>query len=840
MAARRKPKAGRGGRDLSQYGLMSVGGADMAGLADDGELDVSDAALEDELAQLLSGAEIQAPRRPKPKTAVPADQLAAMTAACMKDDDEISDVDENDPDLLAELMAVSGDDAAPAPSPVTSPARAAPPPPVPKRAAPPAPGPAPAAAPAPAPAAAPAPASDMATLLLERLEMYRVAEANAKEAGQTSRARRFGRGLKTLEDLLKRARAGRAIDEEDIPPPVYTAAAHSTPAATAPAQSPPAAPAGEQADAPPPAENAPSPSKAPRPDEPAPSPSVHPRLGEVQDRMGQYKHAAVLAKKAGDKETALQYVRVVKAFEQVIAAMEAGETVDLSDMPPPPPSAAPAAAEGSSSSGGRPPLRRRSTRGGIPLDEPLVVPEGGPPPADPSLYNAPPPPATVLDALQQRLERYKQEETEAKESGSGSKARRYGRICKQYTDAIRRHQAGKPVAFDELPTPPGFGPIPTEGAGAASPVPAAPPAPAAAAAAAAAEKPSPAGAKPGVTRQKSIGQQTRQQKQRAFLDHRRKLFLQAALQAKKDGDKAAALEYLRSAKGFEPLLEATENGLPVNMDTLPIPPQERAKATTADFEVVSREEAMDASATGDDAELAELFQKLEADLVRQATVCQTNRDHYQSLGEVAEANKFDRLAQNCLKDLDALRHAYRRGDFVPKFHYETREFQIVKACTDLNSNDLELTIVRGVNYNVSNPKDVDTYVKWEFPWPQEAPTYDKTGKVKNTNNPEYDAKFMIAIDRSSRSMMRIFRRQSIKCEVWERGHLFGWTDQLIGTAQVKLEDLQDKCVVHKAYNIVEGRRTVKGKLEVKMRMRKPAVSDQVEQIKEKWLVIDKL
>ena len=52
---------------------------------------------------------------------------------------------------------------------------------------------------------------------------------------------------------------------------------------------------------------------------------------------------------------------------------------------------------------------------------------------------------------------------------------------------------------------------------------------------------------------------------------------------------------------------------------------------------------------------------------------------------------------------------------------------------------------------------------------QEAPTYDKTGKVKNTNNPEYDAKFMIAIDRGSRSMMRIFRRQSIKCEVWERG-----------------------------------------------------------------------
>lgn len=39
-------------------------------------------------------------------------------------------------------------------------------------------------------------------------------------------------------------------------------------------------------------------------------------------------------------------------------------------------------------------------------------------------------------------------------------ARRFGRIVKQYEDAIKRCKAGKPVPFDELPTPPGFGPIP--------------------------------------------------------------------------------------------------------------------------------------------------------------------------------------------------------------------------------------------------------------------------------------------------------------------------------------------------------------------------------------------
>ena len=30
----------------------------------------------------------------------------------------------------------------------------------------------------------------------------------------------------------------------------------------------------------------------------------------------------------------------------------------------------------------------------------------------------------------------------------------------QYQDSIKNHKAGKPVAFDELPTPPGYAPIP--------------------------------------------------------------------------------------------------------------------------------------------------------------------------------------------------------------------------------------------------------------------------------------------------------------------------------------------------------------------------------------------
>lgn len=46
--------------------------------------------------------------------------------------------------------------------------------------------------------------------------------------------------------------------------------------------------------------------------------------------------AALAWKKAGNMKEALQCVNVAKQFDIVIAAVNAGDTVDLSDMPPSP------------------------------------------------------------------------------------------------------------------------------------------------------------------------------------------------------------------------------------------------------------------------------------------------------------------------------------------------------------------------------------------------------------------------------------------------------------------------------------------------------------------------
>ena len=55
-------------------------------------------------------------------------------------------------------------------------------------------------------------------LLEERLTMYTTAEDKAKTENSTSKVRRYGRGVKTLQEMLSMTKSGRQIDTADIPP----------------------------------------------------------------------------------------------------------------------------------------------------------------------------------------------------------------------------------------------------------------------------------------------------------------------------------------------------------------------------------------------------------------------------------------------------------------------------------------------------------------------------------------------------------------------------------------------------------------------------------------------
>ncbi|KAJ0181591.1 hypothetical protein K1T71_002313 [Dendrolimus kikuchii] len=776
----RKPKPPGRPSNLSQFGLLDIPDLDDN---EDEPMDMSDddMDLEAELAAISGGAKRHRPRKPAP---VPAANLDAMIAASLKDvpSDEEASGDDDDPELLNELKDLGLDDEPPPPPPRSS-------------------------RPAPAPpSGAPSAESSTVSLLQDRISNYTIAEKNAKEGGESSRARRFGRGLKTLNDLLKQAKAGKPINDEDIPPPVSVGKPEPSPAPIPSAPITPPSPEKPLIDLGP--EEPPSQSEPKSPPPPLAeevSPEKQEGLQMILRRKTEFKAAALACKQSGDKALALEYLKVVKQFDVVVDAYKQGQEMDLNELPTPDMIAAA--------------FRSQKTEEQTQQSHDEPAP---PAPAEPGeLITA----STVDEALRQRLSYFQQQESKAKEDGNSSKARRMGRIVKQYQDAVKQHAAGRPIPTDELPTPPGYAPLPGDNA----PAPALPPRP----------SPSPASPSPSPSPRPAprAGASTRYEKQLAFLLQRQKQFKEAAIKAKKNGDIEQAKEYLRAAKGFDSVIEAARGGLPVDLKSLPLPPKAH-KDLENTFDMVSAEDCGPSdevpSISADD---EDVLSRLQQQLNSQLKLCLSNRDHNRAMGNVAEANRFEHLAVTVKQDLDVVVVAKSLGQTPPKFHYESRRFAIVQCNTDLNENDLELTIVRGIAYNVPNPKDVDTYVKFEFPYPQEAPVSDRSPLVKDTNSPEYNAVFPLAIHRGARPCLRVFKRHGIKLEVYSRGGWFS-RDSLLGTVTVKLAPLETQATLHESYPLMDGRRPAGGSLEVKLRVRTPLVQQQIENSTHRWLVID--
>lgn len=272
------------------------------------------------------------------------------------------------------------------------------------------------------------------------------------------------------------------------------------------------------------------------------------------------------------------------------------------------------------------------------------------------------------------------------------------------------------------------------------------------------------------------------------------------------------------------------------MKSLPLPPTAK-KQLEHTFDVVTAEDCTppaDEPPAGSD---AAVLARLQQQLAGQLQLCHANRDHYRAMGNIAEMNRFEHLAVTVKQDLDVVVVAKSLNQNPPKFHYESRQFAVVQCNTDLNENDLELTIVRGIAYNVPNPKEVDTYVKFEFPYPQDAPVVDRTAQVKDTNNPEYNAVFPLAIQRAARPCLRVFKRHGVKFEVYSKGGWFS-RDALLGACAVKLAPLETQVTIHEAFPLMDGRRPAGGSLEVKLRVRTPLLQQQIQSTTHRWLVID--
>ncbi|XP_045712691.1 coiled-coil and C2 domain-containing protein 1B isoform X4 [Phyllostomus hastatus] len=629
-------------------------------------------------------------------------------------------------------------------------------------------------------------------LLEERIHNYQEAAASAKEAGEAAKARRCERGLKTLESQLAAVRKGRKISEDEIPPPVALGKKPPAPQETA-NRSPVAdlsAPATLLPDNPSQPETSLSGSPAPPSSDPDPGPQAL-----LAARQREYKVAALNAKRAGDLDRARELMRIGKRFGAVLEALEKGQPVDLSAMPPAPEDL-PKASKALTAPSVVPPA--------VEQVHPVMAPDT---PATPVAHTEP---QTVLDALQQRLNKYREAGTQARSSGDERKARMHERIAKQYQDAIRAHRAGRKVDFAELPVPPGFPPIPgvepttgTEEDAVAATLAAAqklassediapakedgdededePPAQA------------PVSKKPLVPSSRSLPEPKASsskeslspsvREQLALLEARKLQYQRAALQAKRGRDLEQAKAHLRLAKCLEAQIIQVRAGRPLDLSKKCL-----------------------------------LFSK-----------------QFMHQGNVAETTRFEKLAQDRKQQLEILHLAQAQGLDPPSHHFELKTFQTVRIFSELNSTEMHLIIVRGMNLPAPpgvTPDDLDAFVRFEFHYPNsDQAQKSKTAVVKNTNSPEFDQLFKLNINRNHRGFRRVIQSKGIKFEIFHKGSFFR-SDKLVGTAHLKLERLENECEIREILEVLDGRKPTGGKLEVRVRLREPLSGQDMQTVTE--------
>ena len=136
--------------------------------------------------------------------------------------------------------------------------------------------------------------------------------------------RRLQRGIKTLEGLMRSAKAGKSIPEDDIPPVVATgqpanaAALPSKPPLSSPPKADVDASVAHERPAPSPK---PAASASPAPlivfDASVPAATSKPNASTgivslLEARQHEYRDAALAAKRAGSRENALKYFKLLK------------------------------------------------------------------------------------------------------------------------------------------------------------------------------------------------------------------------------------------------------------------------------------------------------------------------------------------------------------------------------------------------------------------------------------------------------------------------------------------------------------------------------------------------
>ncbi|CAF1579358.1 unnamed protein product [Didymodactylos carnosus] len=169
---------------------------------------------------------------------------------------------------------------------------------------------------------------------------------------------------------------------------------------------------------------------------------------------------------------------------------------------------------------------------------------------------------------------------------------------------------------------------------------------------------------------------------------------------------------------------------------------------------------------------------------------------------------------------------------------------IIQINNDLAENDIEITVIRGINYPIPQgytDKTLETFVHIAFPYPSETSQQGKTKRVLGAQNPEYFEIFKFHIKRNDAKFKRLMSRKELKLIIYYRSGFMKMNEKILGTSSIKLQSLEDNCTIHESVDLYEHehKKRIEGKIECKIRIREALGQKKIsEVVSQRWLVID--
>uniref|UniRef100_A0AC34F9J3 C2 domain-containing protein n=1 Tax=Panagrolaimus sp. ES5 TaxID=591445 RepID=A0AC34F9J3_9BILA len=509
-------------------------------------------------------------------------------------------------------------------------------------------------------------------------------------------------------------------------------------------------------------------------------------------RLEAYTRNLVAAKEANDMPNAKEFAAKVEMFEQALAAAEETDFTlsDLAEVPDTPK-----------------PYQRKKIR---------------------------PAPTNFLEELELRYDKLIELAEDYKNKGEDSRARMQIRLSGQYKDAINAHKRGRLIDIKSLPLVPGLSkledspfakaaaggaPAPSLPSSSSTPKPGSSTAPTVV-------KPKPAHpVAPLHPKAEQITGDTAERNQLRLLLTRQQQFKEAALSFKKAGNLQKAKEMLLISKKLEPMIQACEGGLPVDIRNIPVPPQtgvstglmRQSSEGSLNSESLS---CTKQSLIGADHSL----QEVEKALLAQISLCDQHRTSFNERNDSRSVLIYEKLMNETKMDLLHFRQMLESGHQpsykVVEVTLPSLNVSVEKGIAD---DQMEVKILSIEKLKVAEgykSHHLAIYLKYNFHFPHEAHQTGKSQTIFGSENPEFNEIVNFKINRKVRQLMRTVRRVPLKFEVYQKGS-FLRSDKLWGTAEVSLAALEKQPLITLSVDILEGRRKTGGKLTVQVRVSRP-------------------